>query len=514
MDRLSNLVAMAMRPSTHTYLYGPVTLFFMAAFVIGGFWTWGEQGLVATAVGFPLAMMGLAFILPKQVADEDALTCPSRDRKNKLNDDLLTMLTRSRRSSKQTACIILAPDEFDTFIERYGVSVAQDLMNELCDRVDATMRKHDLVSKLGDHRLGIVLEPVPQLSYDVVRQVVGRLREAVEKPIKLGESTIFLSSSIGFCLDSYFPNDRGDKMIDATELALKVAQQHGPSSIRSYSPDLPKIKTDGHVIASEIDAALDKGEIGAWFQPQISTDTGEITGFEALARWQHPERGLVSPAEFLPLVEDAGKMERLSAVILCNAMEALQKWDEMGFQVPKVGVNFAPQELGNPNLVKRIEWELDRFNLDPQRLAVEILETVVATSQDDVVARNISGLSDLGCQIDLDDFGTGHASISSIRRFDIQRLKIDRSFIMKVDQDREQQRMVSAILLMAERLELDTLAEGVETAGEHAILSQLGCGHVQGFGIGRPMAFDMTQDWISAHLDKLSNPPEIRFKKG
>ncbi len=514
MNRLFSLAAVTMRPSTHPYLFGPNMFVLMSALVLAGYWTSGEAGLMAVALGFPAALLVLARVLPKADPNVQIDDCPSRDRKNKLNGDLGVMLKRARRTSKQTACIMLSPDDFETIIDRYGVSVAQDLMNELCDRVDATVRQHDLVSKIGDHKLGIVLDPISHLGYDVVRQVVGRLREAVEKPIKLGESTIFLSSSIGFCMDSYFPNDRGGKMIQATEMALKVAQQHGPSSIRSFSPDMPKIKTGGHVVSTEIDAALDDGQIHAWFQPQISTDTGQITGFEALARWQHSERGIVSPAEFLPMVEEAGKMERLSAVILCNAMEALQKWDEMGLHVPQVGVNFAPEELGNPNLVKRIEWELDRFNLKPQRLAVEILETVVATSHDDVVARNISGLSELGCQIDLDDFGTGHASISSIRRFDIQRLKIDRSFVMKVDQDPEQQRMVSAILMMAERLELDTLAEGVEGAGEHAMLSQLGCGHVQGFGIGRPMPFDMTPDWISAHLAKLSDPPEIRFKKG
>ena len=140
---------------------------------------------------------------------------------------------------------------------------------------------------------------------------------------------------------------------------------------------------------------------------------------------------------------------------------------------------------------------------------MEILETVVATSPDDVVARNIAGLARLGCGIDLDDFGTGYSSISAIRRFAVQRLKIDRSFVMKVDRDGEQQRMVSAILVMAERLGLDTLAEGVETAGEHAMLAQLGCGHVQGFGIARPMPADQTADWIRAHEATISAPPRI-----
>jgi EAL domain-containing protein (putative c-di-GMP-specific phosphodiesterase class I) len=233
------------------------------------------------------------------------------------------------------------------------------------------------------------------------------------------------------------------------------------------------------------------------------------TGFEALARWTHPERGLITPAEFLPILEQAGAMERLGEVILYNALSALKTWDAAGLDVPQVGVNFSPEELRNPRLVKKIEWELDRFDLPARRLNVEILETVVALSPDDTVVRNIAALSELGCPIDLDDFGTGHASISSIRRFDVQRLKIDRSFVMKVDRDPEQQRMVSAILTMAEQLGLATLAEGVETAGEHAMLAQLGCGHVQGYGIGRPIPLDQTIEWVTRHLARLEAPPPI-----
>ena len=133
---------------------------------------------------------------------------------------------------------------------------------------------------------------------------------------------------------------------------------------------------------------------------------------------------------------------------------------------------------------------------------------------DDVIARNVAGLAALGCRIELDDFGTGHASITSIRRFDVSRIKIDRSFVAKADKDPKQQKLVSAILTMAERLELDTLAEGVETAGEHALLAQLGCGHVQGFGIARPMPLEHTLDWIAEHEKKIRQTPTIGRRTG
>jgi EAL domain-containing protein (putative c-di-GMP-specific phosphodiesterase class I) len=241
----------------------------------------------------------------------------------------------------------------------------------------------------------------------------------------------------------------------------------------------------------------------------VSTHTGSITGFEALARWYHPEKGLIPPAEFLPMIEDAGLSERLGEVILYQALTALVRWDRAGLQVPTVAVNFSAPELRNPRLADKLKWELDRFDLAPNRLSVEVLENVVAQTDNDVIVSNIAALASLGCGIDLDDFGTGHASITSIRRFAVRRIKIDRSFVTRLDEDREQQKMVSAILSMAERLGLETLAEGVETPGEHAMLAQLGCGDVQGFGIARPMPVDETMEWIARHRDKLGTMPRI-----
>ena len=192
----------------------------------------------------------------------------------------------------------------------------------------------------------------------------------------------------------------------------------------------------------------------------------------------------------------------------------MKAWDSAGTNVPCVGVNFASDELRNPALVDKIRWELDRFDLTSDRLCVEVLESVVTDGPDETVTRNIIGLGELGCRIDLDDFGTGHASIASIRRLSISRIKIDRSFVMKADRDPEQQQLVGAILTMAERLGIETLAEGVETVGEHTLLAQLGCDYVQGFGIGRPMPFDQTLDWIVAHEGKIQQAPTIKRETG
>jgi EAL domain-containing protein (putative c-di-GMP-specific phosphodiesterase class I) len=169
-----------------------------------------------------------------------------------------------------------------------------------------------------------------------------------------------------------------------------------------------------------------------------------------------------------------------------------------------VSVNFSAAELGSPQLPDRIRWALDRFHLEPGRLTVEILESVVTRTDNDMIVRNIAALSDMGCGIDLDDFGTGQTSLANIRRFALRRLKIDRSFVTRIDEDPGQQRVCSAILSLAERLGLETVAEGVETSGEQAMLAQIGFTHAQGFGIGRPMPYEETAEWMARHSARLA----------
>jgi len=504
-------VSLKIRAAVEHLFTGPQALALLPALVLAGFWLGGETILIALAIALPLCLALLRSLGPVRdpVSAEDDV-----DGSERLTRHLDGTLRLARRKSLKCATVFVELDDYDSLLDRYGHAAAGHVIAHSISRLQSALRSRDKVFHIRDGRFAIAVAPVRRLDMDVALQVSERLQRAVEEPISLDATTIYVSASCGMALSSQIDGTVGRDLANAAGLALRDARRYAPSAIRAYSPDmhLPEPNTPG--IENEVTDALEAGQIVPWFQPQISTDTGHITGFEALARWIHPERGLISPAEFLPTLERASKLERLGEVILYQALRALAAWDNEGLNIPKVGVNFSPEELRNPRLVEKIKWELDRFELTPDRLMVEILETVVATSPDDTITRNINALANLGCSVDLDDFGTGHASISSIRRFAIERLKIDRSFVMKVDVDSEQQRMVSAILMMAERLGLDTLAEGVETAGEHAMLAQLGCNHVQGFGISRPLPFDKTADWVRAHIAKLGDPPVIGRKMG
>ncbi|WP_372605362.1 putative bifunctional diguanylate cyclase/phosphodiesterase, partial [Actibacterium sp.] len=423
-------------------------------------------------------------------------------------------LAQGRASGKATAALVLAPEGLPDLADRFGPEAQDIALRRVVDRLSAALRDDDVLGQLVDGRLAIALSPMRRADLETLLQISGRALDALREPITIDGTTAYLSGSAGFCLQSRCPDPTGAALLAAAETALSEAQSNGTGAIRAYSAEMQKAVSRRHDLREELATALETRQIRPWFQPQISTDTGQVTGFEALARWAHPQRGLIPPVDFLGIVLQAGLSSRLTDEMLFQALSALRAWDQAGVHVPSVGVNFSDQELRDPELVDRIRWELDRFSLAPQRLTIEILETVVSGADDDVITRNIAALAQLGCGIDLDDFGTGHASISSIRRFTVRRLKIDRSFVTRVDRDREQQNLVAAILSMAERLNLETLAEGVETAGEHAMLAQLGCGHVQGFGIARPMPFEDTIGWIHRHREKLAQAASLGRQAG
>ncbi|MEL6449991.1 MAG: bifunctional diguanylate cyclase/phosphodiesterase [Pseudomonadota bacterium] len=496
-----------------TAFSGPQMLAFIPALTLAAFWLGGEAALIVIALVVPLIWLflgGVEQMISRKVARAkgSGLIAP---------DDFAPKVHAVREDApgtdKTSAVFAIELDDHATLSDRYEPGAIDRVLKAVGDRLQTTARDSDSVCKIGDSRFAVCLAPVQHLDLESCIQMSGRMQQAIEEPISIDGSTVYLSASVGFCLLPRAPGATGQDWINGAIAALNEAMRRGPSSVRAYSVELHSRLKHRADLRDEVACALEQGQIQPWFQPQISTDTGKVTGFEALARWIHPDRGAISPAEFLPAIEDAGLLERLAEVMIYHTFTAIKAWDASGLRIPHVGVNFSGSELGNPRLVDKIRWELDRFDLTPDRLAVEILETVVTDTSDDTITRNINALTSLGCRVDLDDFGTGHASIASIRRFGVDRIKIDRSFVMKADRDPEQQRMISAVLTMAERLDIETLAEGVETAGEHALLAQLGCDYVQGFGIARPMPFEKTLDWVRAHDAKLQNAPTIPLRR-
>lgn len=498
----------------HLWLVNILSARRMAAFLptlcLFAYWLGGEAGLIATAVAVPLLWLLTFGATHKHLSSASRAGIMAFEG---FLHHLDRLRTKSEHVEMRSAVFLLEVDALDDLAARYEPEAIEHVMTSLTNRLRTALRDRDRLSRTGDASFAIALTGVQHLDLETCVQLAGRFQVAIDEPIAMDGTAIYVSACVGFCRLARAPGKSGQDWFDAAEIALRHAQQRGAGSVRAYTSELQtRVKHQTHV-QSEVVEALENGQIQPWFQPQISTDTGKVTGFEALARWIHPQRGAISPAEFLPAIETSGQSERLAEVMTYHTLTALKAWDAAGIKVPQVGVNFSGDELSNPRFADKIRWELDRFDIVPERFVVEILETVVAEPSDDSITRNLRSLTEMGCRIDLDDFGTGQASIASIRRFSVDRIKIDRSFVQKADRDPEQQRMISAILTMAERLGIETLAEGVETVGEHALLAQLGCNHVQGFGIARPMPFENTLDWVRAHNAKLAEPPSFGVRR-
>ncbi len=479
----------------------------------GVYQIWGEIGLAVVAVGAPIGYI-LVGLFPKEVG---STTRPLRGGplpRSLMEAKLDAMLRQSAGTGRSTACLVLEVDSFARVEAQLGRRGADLVTSRLSARLADCLRDDDLVGRFDGARYAVAVAPAHRVDLESMLQLSARLQDAVSTPLALDGSTLHLTASIGFCRPDAVPLVDGPVLVDAAEAALDEAVPHGPGGIRAYSVEMHRHRARHRTLITELERGVEEGQVCPWFQPQVCTDTGLVMGFEALARWIHPARGQILPGEFLDAAEAAGLMERIGEVVLEQSLSAITAWDRAGFLVPGVGVNFSEGQLSAPALADKIAWHLDRHGLEPRRLCVEILENVIARDPEDVVTKNITALSRMGCKIDLDDFGTGHASISSLRRFAVDRIKIDRSFVTRVDSDPEQRQMIAAILVMAERLSLSTVAEGVETAAEHALLAQLGCTCVQGFGIGRPMPMEDTFAWLRTQSEKISDLPSVTARRG
>jgi EAL domain-containing protein (putative c-di-GMP-specific phosphodiesterase class I) len=401
-------------------------------------------------------------------------------------------------------CVILEIRGLAEVATELGQSVLRDARTICRDRLTDMLRPHDVVALIGDVRFAIALALPP----DQAKLFGRRVEAALDEPLTLSGQTFRLSARLGIASAPGSRPPAADCLARAED-ALDRALVRGNQAVAVWTPGIARDIEARRDLARQLATALEAGEIVPWFQPQICTSSGRVSGAEALARWQHPERGVLPPSQFLETLQRSGRIERLARTMITGTLEALAAWDAAGLIVPRVSINLGAAELTDPTLVTYLKWELDRHGISADRLAIEILETVVADMRDNAVTGTVRQLAGIGCGIDLDDFGMGAAPLTTLRALPIQRIKLDRSVVAQVDRDPAQRRMVTALLSLADRLGLETVAEGVERAAEHALLAQLGCDHVQGFCIARPMPAQKFAEWLPAYESQIIKAPPL-----
>lgn len=379
------------------------------------------------------------------------------------------------------------------------------LMVRLSMRLGGALRPNDAVTIVAP---GIFAIRLRSKSDAAALSIAERLQQNAQRPIAVSEqqATPVLTGLVirgsGTTMTKAMMIEQGRQQLDHLGV-----DDLGRVSLLEAKEDLRP-----QALPVSIAEAARTGQMLAYFQPQLCCHTGRVTGFETLARWNHPSRGILAPGAFMPGMTDADH-RALTAAMLQQALEALKLWDAHGYDIPTVAVNISNSELGNSSFAADLLWELECRELAPERLVLEVLESVGPVTSSAEVGANLTRLSNAGCRLDLDDFGTGYASLDAIRKFGIHRIKIDRSFIMACDVDPAQQRMVLGILALAEQLGISALAEGVETREEHGYLAQLGCDEVQGYAIARPMPLDETLNFLALHEDQVGSLPGIAQRK-
>ncbi len=410
-----------------------------------------------------------------------------------------------------TIAMVIEIDDFQKLEEVYDSETLQSALSFAHSVIEENLTAKDVTIHLDRARFISALAPQGPHKTEAMLNTCTRIQHALGEAAQVTDLPVHLTASIGFVSSNKLIRPTAEKLIQAALTALAEAKIQSPNAVRAFSEAIAKRRSSQRKLVVDATKAFPRGEIFAYFQPQLDLEDGRLSGFEALARWHHPEKGIMSPLEFLAALEQANLMPQLGETMIQQALQALTFWDKNGLNVPRVGVNLSTSELRNPRLVDRISKHLEVGNIAPDRLSIEVLETVIATDQDDDIIGNLAALSDLGCGVDLDDFGTGYASISNIRKFSVKRIKIDRSFITGVESDEEQSNMVAAILMMAERLGVTTFAEGVETRAEREALHALGCRDIQGFQVARPMPIQETVEWANAYFAQTAQP--IQFTK-
>ena len=408
---------------------------------------------------------------------------------------LKTRLLRDGKPRDRTgplSVLLMRLENFDVLTDHLGRAGIGHLLVSICMRLNRAMRPEDPVQIIAPGVFAVVVSDRCEIE---AMRIASRLQREVQRPVAASGRTVApVLTGVMVHANADASAELADMIEDARH-RLERLDAEGLGNLRLYSHDPQRI-TDA-IPACVADAVAD-GQIIAYFQPQLCCHTGKVTGFEALARWNHPVHGILPPAAFMPKMTEADHAA-LTLSMLRQSLAALQRWDSEGRDVPTVALNISNCELGDSGFAASLLWELDRQNIPTNRLVLELLESVGPVTATSEARANLEMLSKAGCRLDLDDFGTGYASLDAIRLFGVHRIKIDRSFVMGCDIDPGQQRMILAILALAEHLGVATLAEGVETSEEHAFLAQMGCDQVQGYSIARPLPLEEACAFLDDH---------------
>ena len=391
-------------------------------------------------------------------------------------------LARGVRNDSAIGVVVFDLDGFKTVNDSLGHSVGDDLLFAVGDRLRNAVRPGDTVARLGGDEFAILLEDEPTIEH--LAEQAERILRSLAEPFELAGKSLVVTASAGVTLNR--PGDGPEELIRNADMAMYLAKRDGKSCVRRFEPALHHAALDRLELEADLRRALPRDELVVHYQPTVQLSTGGISGFEALVRWQHPLRGLLGPLEFIALAEETGLIIEIGRWVLDQACRQAHAWQQTHASLDlTMSVNISGRQLRDPNLVADVAATLRETGLAPHSLILEITETVLTDS--DAAIDALHQLKALGIRLAIDDFGTGYSSLNYLRSLPVDIVKIDKVFIDGVASDKEARGLIKAILSMADTLDLQTVAEGVESRDQVSRLEQLGSGLVQGFFYARPL---------------------------
>ena len=409
-------------------------------------------------------------------------------------------LSIAKSQNTKLAVLFIDFDHFKNINDTLGHAIGDDLLVKVSQRLKALLHPVDTLSRQGGDEFVVVL---PGCSVDDAVHMAQRLLQAIEQPIKIEEHELITTASIGIAL---YPDDGDtiDALFKCADAAMYLAKQNGRNSYRFFTPEIQSRSARILNLENALRYAHTRGELSLYYQPQVSLSDGKIVGVEALLRWHHPELGMISPYEFIPIAEESGQILLIGEWVMRNAAMRMKTWIEMGFPAMSVAVNLSALQFHHEHLSELITSIIDEVKIPANYFEIELTESAAAQNPLHAI-ETMNELSQKGIRLSIDDFGTGYSSLSYLKRFKVYKLKIDQSFIRDITIDPEDREIVKTIIALGKSLGLKVIAEGVETQEQLAYLKEQGCDEAQGYYFSKPLPV--------TGLEALLNAPEIIERK-
>jgi len=414
--------------------------------------------------------------------------------------DRLTMaLIEAKRKKIRVGLLFIDLDNFKHFNDSMGHSFGDLLLISVANRLASCARENDTVARLSGDEFTIILEDVSET--DHLNSLCERIVDEMKLPLEIMGRSVYISASIGSAVHPDDDEDPNGLLLKA-DAAMYEAKRSGRNTYRHYEPGMHVYSFDRMTLETDLRLAVEKNEFELLYQPQVAVDSGKVVGKEALIRWNHPQRGVLTPIHFIEIAEETGLIVSIGKWVIEEACRQHQEWVKSGLEPLRISVNISAMQFYQKDFCEMIRSILKDTGMPPSCLELELTESMFMQDVEAVI-KTLQDLHDLGVKLAIDDFGTGYSNLSYLRRFPIDRLKVDQSFIRGIENEPVNMEIVRTIAALAKSMSLELVAEGVETEIEMEMAESTGCGFVQGYKFSKPLSAKNFQSWLKEYKDTI-----------